>query len=105
MELRTHHDIGAIKTPIGFLPKYKDLQKLFKQIINKDYTEQDYEKQFSLRVVQNIDKIKRIISIYNQQAPDAPSILFEVLAEQEKRLQQAREKFGDYIPPSAFENS
>jgi phosphoenolpyruvate carboxykinase (GTP) len=30
MELRVHNEVGAIKTPTGYIPKYEDLRKLFK---------------------------------------------------------------------------
>lgn len=90
MELRVHRDIAAIKTPIGFLPKYEDLKTLFKQVLNQDYTGGDYNKQFSLRVSENLEKINRISQIYRNDASDAPKILFEVLQEQEARLQKIK---------------
>jgi phosphoenolpyruvate carboxykinase (GTP) len=89
MELRVHADVQAVKTPIGFFPKYEDLKQLFKQVLNKDYTEQDYAAQFSLRASQNLQKTERIIKIYQQNVPDAPDIFFRILEKQKKRLQVA----------------
>jgi phosphoenolpyruvate carboxykinase (GTP) len=99
MELRVHQDVGAIKTPIGFFPNYEDLRNLFRQVLNQDYAEADYTKQFALRVVKNLEKIQRITSIYKEKVPDAPKILFEILGEQEARLKQAKDKFGEYVQP------
>ncbi len=48
LERRAHNEIDAIDTPIGYIPKYEDLKKLFKEKIDKDYPEDLYEKQFSL---------------------------------------------------------
>ena len=48
-EGRVHDEYGAIETPIGLIPKYEDLQALFKQVFNRDYTKEEYEKQFSMR--------------------------------------------------------
>jgi len=86
MELRVHKKIGAIKTSIGFLPKYKDLKKLFKNVLNKDYSESIYQKEFNLRIDENLKKIERIIEIYKTKVENAPEILFEILEEQRKRL-------------------
>ena len=101
MELRVNGDVDAVKIPIGYIPKYEDLKRLFKEVLNKDYNEKDYVEQFTLRIPKNLNKMERIINIYKKDVPDAPSILFEALEEQKKRLQQAKAKYGDYVAPSA----
>ena len=35
MELRVHNEVGALKTPTGYIPKYEDLRKLFKQVLRQ----------------------------------------------------------------------
>ena len=102
MELRVHNEVGARKTPTGYIPKYEDLRRLFKEVLGKDYSEEDYVKQFTLRVPNHLAKIERIIAIYRE-IPDIPELLFKVLEEQRERLQQVRAKYGDYIPPMKFE--
>lgn len=102
MELRINKDIDAVKTPTGYIPKYEDLKKLFKDVLNKDYSKGDYIKEFTIRVPENLAKIERIVKIYKTTVPDAPDILFKALAEQEKRLKEAETKYGDYIPPEKF---
>lgn len=102
MELRSHKELEAIQTPTGFIPKYRDLKMLFKEVLGKDYSEQDYTKQFTIRVPENLSKIDRIMEIYRSGVPDVPKALFKVLKEQKRRLKVAREKYGDYISPNKF---
>ncbi|MEA3328615.1 MAG: phosphoenolpyruvate carboxykinase (GTP) [Candidatus Omnitrophota bacterium] len=102
MELRVHNEVGAIKTPTGYIPKYEDLKKLFKETFNKDYSQEDYIAQFTLRVPENLVKIDRIIKIYKTKVPDTPDILFKILKEQKKRLEDIKLKKGDYITPNTF---
>lgn len=103
MELRVHGDVDAIETPIGYIPKYEDLKRLFKQVLNKDYSREDYEKQFTIRVPELLAKIERIEKIYREQVKEVPEELFQVLEEERKRLLEAREKYGDYISPFVLE--
>ncbi|MBW1947692.1 MAG: phosphoenolpyruvate carboxykinase (GTP) [Deltaproteobacteria bacterium] len=99
MELRVHNDVGCIETPTGRIPEYEDLKRLFKEVLNKDYTVEDYSTQFMIRVPESLAKIDRVKNIYQTRVPDTPGKVFDVLEEQRKRLNQAREKYGDYIPP------
>ncbi|MFH1684479.1 MAG: phosphoenolpyruvate carboxykinase domain-containing protein, partial [Candidatus Margulisiibacteriota bacterium] len=101
MELRVHNEVDAIQTPTGFIPRYEDLQILFKTVLSKDYTRENYIAQFTLRIPENLAKIQRVKDFYSK-VPDAPEILFEALKEQQQRLERAREKLGDYIKPDAF---
>ncbi|HID17316.1 TPA: phosphoenolpyruvate carboxykinase (GTP) [Candidatus Bathyarchaeota archaeon] len=99
MELRVHNDAGAVRSPTGLLPKYKDLLLLFKQVLNKDYSREEYIKQFTIRVPENLRKIERVKEFWTTRASDAPEELFKILDEQKERLLKARESFGDYISP------
>ena len=99
MELRVHGDVDAIETPIGYIPRYEDLKRLFKEVLNKDYTREDYEKQFTIRVPELLEKIERIEKIYRDKVKDVPEELFRVLEEERKRLLEARARHGDYISP------
>ncbi len=98
-ELRAHNDCDAIETPTGRIPRYEDLKRLFKEVLNKDYSKADYDKQFMIRVPENIAKIERIKKIYEDDIIDAPKVLFETLEAQRQRLVEAQKKYGDYIPP------
>ncbi|RLI29276.1 MAG: phosphoenolpyruvate carboxykinase (GTP) [Candidatus Hecatellales archaeon] len=98
MELRIHGEVGALKAPTGLIPKYEDLAPLFKQVLNKDYKREDYVKQFTIRVPENLRKLERVEEFWSK-IPDAPEQLFRVLDEQRGRLLEARESFGDYVSP------
>lgn len=102
MELRVHNDIEAIKTPIGFFPRYQDLKKLFKEILNKDYSEEDYHRQFTLRIPENIAKIERIVEIYKTKVTDSPGIFFKLLQEQKQWLEKIKVQYGDYVASTLF---
>jgi phosphoenolpyruvate carboxykinase (GTP) len=102
MELRVHNDVGGIRSPTGFLPKYKDLFPLFKRLLGKDYTKEDYIKQFTIRVPENLRKIERVKEFWATKVSAAPKELFQILDGQKERLLKARERFGDYISPERF---
>jgi len=102
MERRVHGEIDAIEGPTGWLPKYEDLRPLFKQVLGKDYSHEDYVGQFTIRVPENLAKIDRVEAFHRNVVADAPPVLFEVLAAQRERLLQARKRFGDYIAPESF---
>jgi phosphoenolpyruvate carboxykinase (GTP) len=103
MELRVHGEVGAVESPTGYLPKYEDLKKLFRQVLNKDYPREDYVKQFTIRVAENLGKIERVQRFYQENVSDTPLELFGILYLQRERLLKAREKYGDYISPESFE--
>ncbi len=99
MERRVHGEADCIETPTGFIPCFEDLQALFKQVLDKEYSRDDYGRQFTIRVPENIAKLDRAEQFWREKAAETPAELFDVLAEQRKRLEEAREKFGDYIHP------
>ncbi|MGD8978712.1 MAG: phosphoenolpyruvate carboxykinase (GTP) [candidate division WOR-3 bacterium] len=99
MELRAHNDAEAIETPTGRIPKYEELKQLFKQVLNKDYSEEAYKMQFTVRVPESLAKIDRIKEVYETKVADTPKVLFDVLEAQRKRLLEAQKKHGDYITP------
>ncbi|HUT13716.1 MAG TPA: phosphoenolpyruvate carboxykinase (GTP) [Thermoguttaceae bacterium] len=102
MERRVHGEVDAIKGPTGWLPKYEDLQPLFEQVLGKDYPHENYVRQFTIRVPENLAKIDRVEAFHRNVVADAPPVLFEVLAAQRERLLRARKQFGDYIAPESF---
>ncbi|MFC1787052.1 phosphoenolpyruvate carboxykinase (GTP) [Halobacteriota archaeon] len=103
MELRVNNDVKARETPTGLIPLYEDLVPLFKQLLCKDYTKEENIKQFTIRVPENLLKIKRVKEFLEANVSDAPKELFYVLDEQKERLVKAKEQFGDYISPENFE--
>lgn len=98
MELRVNGDINAIKTPTGYIPDFIDLKRLFQKVLGKEYYDEDYQEQFTLRIPENLEKIERISGIFNKTS-DTPEIFFKVLSEQKRRLEVVRAEYGDYVNP------
>jgi phosphoenolpyruvate carboxykinase (GTP) len=100
---RTDKKVEAIKTPTGLIPKYDDLKILFKDYLGKDYSEEDYNTHFTLRIPENLEKIERITNIYRDRE-NIPKVFFEELEEQKKRLLDCQSKYGNYPKPVSFLN-
>jgi phosphoenolpyruvate carboxykinase (GTP) len=78
------------------------VQNLFKSVLKKDYSKQDYIKQFTIRVQENLAKIERAKKFWENEE-DVPSEIFDVLEEQKQRILLAQKEFGNYISPENFE--
>jgi len=102
MELRIHDEVDAIRTPTGLIPKYNDLKRLFREILNRDYSMEEYIEQFTLRAPKQIEKLERIEKIYRETVPDTPLALYSLLDEQRMRLKEAQLQHGNQIRPESF---
>ena len=71
-------------------------------MLSKDYPKEDYIKQFTIRVPENLAKIERVQHFYQENVSDIPLELFGILYLQRERLNKARASFGDYISPEKF---
>ncbi|MFH1459492.1 MAG: phosphoenolpyruvate carboxykinase (GTP) [Candidatus Omnitrophota bacterium] len=100
MELRIHNNVGAITTPLGMIPRYEDLEKLFKDVLGQDYPETLYNEQFMIRIPENLEKIERIFEVYEANVINIPDMIFAKLDGQRKRLEALRAKIGDYVIPN-----
>ncbi|MFZ2070887.1 MAG: phosphoenolpyruvate carboxykinase (GTP) [Halobacteriota archaeon] len=99
MELRSHGEMEALKTPTGLIPEYEALRGLFQTVLNKDYQREDYTKQFTVRVAANLAKLERVEAFYRTKVKDTPELVFTVFEEQRQRLIKAKVEYGDYIAP------
>ncbi len=99
MEKRVYDEAGAIETPIGMIPLYEDLKSLFAKVLNIDYTEKDYERQFTINVENWLAKLDRMRGIYSDKENKTPDIVFEAFDEQEKRLKTFMEEKGKEVSP------
>jgi phosphoenolpyruvate carboxykinase (GTP) len=97
LELFANGDVEAIATPIGYLPRYEDLAKLF-AAINKAYDKTLYDMQFSLYVDNIVARIDLQQAAYSKEQ-GIPPRLFEVYAQQRSELLLLRERFGAVITP------
>ena len=98
MERRVHGEVAAIDTPIGYLPLYEDLEKLFRETIDKAYSRELYNRQFTLYLDNILARVEMQIEAYGKEE-NIPPRLFEVLNEQKAGLQALKEKFGPVVTP------
>jgi phosphoenolpyruvate carboxykinase (GTP) len=102
MELRVHGEIDALLTPTGFIPCFEDLRGLFRSVLQKEYSPEDYVKQFTVRIPENLGKLERVEKFHREVVVDSPPEVFRVLEAQRQRLLEARERFGDRVSPERF---
>jgi phosphoenolpyruvate carboxykinase (GTP) len=98
LERRAHNEVDAIDTPIGYLPRYEDLKKLFKSKIDKEYPEDLYEKQFSLYIDNIVGRIDLQLEAYGKDT-NIPQKLFEILQKQREELMALKDKYGAIVTP------
>ncbi len=99
---RAHGEVAGIATPIGELPRYNDLKKLFATVIDKPYPEDLYVKQFSLYIDNIVARIDLQLEAYAKET-DIPATLFQVLKQQRKALAALRETYGPVVTPQQLE--
>jgi phosphoenolpyruvate carboxykinase (GTP) len=95
LELRVHGEVDAIDTPIGSIPKYQDLEKLFAGI-GKEYPRELYDKQFAFYVDNILARIALQEEAYRKEK-GIPAKLFEVYEEQRKGLEALRARYGSIV--------
>ncbi len=98
LELYAHGDVEAIQTPIGNIPKYEDLQKLFLSI-GKEYPQDLYEMQFSLYLDNILNRIELQTKEYSKEE-NIPVRLYDVYRIQKEELLALKEKFGSVVSVS-----
>jgi phosphoenolpyruvate carboxykinase (GTP) len=95
LELRAHGEVDAIETPIGFIPKYEDLKRLF-AAIGKEYPKELYDKQFAFYVDNILARINLQEEAYRKEK-NVPARLFEVYREQREGLEALKAKYGPIV--------
>jgi len=99
MEGRVHNEYDTVETPIGYIPRYPDLKALFSEIFDREYTKEEYENQFSIRVTKLLERLDRIEEIYKNEN-NVPEFFQKHIEQQRKRLNDARRKHKkDVISP------
>ena len=74
---------------------------MFMDVFDKDYTKEEYEEQFAIKISKHIDKLKRIEKAYEEE--DVPDRFSKHVKFQHARLLEARDKSGkDVISPFDF---
>lgn len=98
LERLAHNEVDVIETPIGNIPKYEDLKKLFKEKTVKTYSHELYIKQFSLYLNNIVERIDMQIVSYGKEK-NIPEKLFEIYQKQKKEILQLKDKFGHVVSP------
>lgn len=101
LERYAHNEVGHLSTPIGNLPEFDDLNRLFKEIIDKEYTKKLYTKQFSLYLEHILKRIELQQAAYGKEE-DIPQTLFDILAEQKEGLFKLKQDYGPIVTPDKF---
>ncbi|MDP8298334.1 MAG: phosphoenolpyruvate carboxykinase (GTP) [Candidatus Tantalella remota] len=99
MELRVNGEADSRETPVGNIPQYDDLKRLFKEVLDKEYAVEEYVEQFTLRIPELLAKIDRIKKVYETKVTDTPTVFVKAMEDQKARLEELRKKSGDYISP------
>ena len=98
LERCAHGEVGAIATPIGSIPRHADLRAIFKELIDKEYPQELYDRQFSFYVDNMLARIQLQEEAYRKEKK-LPARIFEVYEEQKKGLQALKEKHGPVVKP------
>ena len=99
MDLRIHGEAEALDGACGMIPLYEDLKALFKEVLDKEYSEQDYVDQFMIRIPELLAKLDRMEAIYTEKVTDAPEAMMREMKAQRERLLALQKAKGDYVSP------
>ncbi len=101
LERYAYDEVDHIATPIGNIPTYDDLKKLFSEIIHKDYTKELYTRQFSLYLDNIIQRLELQEKAYAKEQ-GIPPRLFDILAEQKAGLAALKKTHGSVVAPDSL---
>ena len=68
-EGRIHGKYQGYATPTGTIPMYQDLKILFKELLNEDFTEEDYTYLFTFRCTKWVEKLERTKKFFEKWMP------------------------------------
>ena len=95
LELYANGEVEAIDSPMGTLPRYEDLKRLF-GTINKEYPKSLYDMQFALYVDNILSRIDMQTEAYGKEE-NIPPRLFEIYRKQKAELLSLKERFGAVV--------
>lgn len=98
MALMHQGSVETIWTPIGRIPKYKDLKTLFAEVIDKEYEKEIYTKQFSLYTDNLIKRINLSINEFSRERGMVDAF-FHVLDTWHRDLAALRATIGSVVTP------
>ncbi len=98
MALMHQRKVETIWTPIGRIPKYQDLKKLFKEVIDKNYEKEIYTKQFSLYTENLIKRVDMSITEFAKEK-GMTDAFFHVLDTWHRDLAALKAIIGPIVTP------
>ncbi|MFC1761482.1 phosphoenolpyruvate carboxykinase domain-containing protein, partial [Planctomycetota bacterium] len=98
MERRVHGEVETLDAGYGGIPKYEDLKQLFQEVLDKDFTQEDYVQQFTIRITELLAKLDRMEKIYAT-VEDIPTAMQDEMTAQRKRLEALKAAKGESISP------
>ena len=98
MALMHQGKVETIWTPIGRIPKYQDLKKQFKEVIDKEYDRDVYVRQFSLYTENLIRRIDMSINEFAREKGMADEF-FHVLDTWRRDLVALKATVGEIVTP------
>jgi phosphoenolpyruvate carboxykinase (GTP) len=90
--------VETIWTPIGRIPKYHDLSRLFTEIIGKDYSHATYIQQFSLYIDNLIKRVDLSTAEFAKEK-DIPNEFFHTLDSWRRDLIALKSAVGPIVSP------
>jgi phosphoenolpyruvate carboxykinase (GTP) len=102
-ERRAHGELDALATPLGFIPRYEDLKAMFQEFLGEEFSRELYLDLFKFRIGPWIAKLERAIRFYQKTAPDCPARCYAIWHSTIAKLWRAKEQYGDFIAPGAYE--
>ena len=101
-EGRVHNEYGGIRTPVGYIPLYEDLAKLFADIFpGRVYTKAEYNEQFCIRTDNLLAKYARMEKMYRAE-PGMPPKFFDIMGTIVTELKEVQAKWGAKAYPERF---
>jgi len=101
-ELRVHDEVDALRSPTGLIPRYEDLVPLFRELLNEEYAQADYDYQFSFRCDAWMQKLARSMLYFRTHVPDCPDIVWQTWDAARERIETARNTYGAVILPGRY---
>lgn len=98
MALMHRGEADTIWTPIGLIPKYDDLKKLFSELIDKQYEKKTYTQQFSLYIDNLIKRIDMSLQEFAEEK-GMPAEFFHTLDMWKLDLIALRSIVGPIVTP------
>ncbi|MDD5603623.1 MAG: phosphoenolpyruvate carboxykinase (GTP) [Eubacteriales bacterium] len=99
---RIHNEYEAYDTPTGKIPMYDDLKNLFKELLDENFTKDDYNYLFTFHCTKWIEKLERTKAYYLKKDPGTPAAIFDYWDNAIEKIKTARGKYGDEIKPGNY---